>query len=300
MQRKQIQKKLKRLKKVFLRQVRLAFFPHKANQYRPYIIRRYSLAAIVVVVLGLQIGYNVTTTGTVLGSGAAITPEELLQDTNNERAKNSLQPLQGSPRLADAAFMKAKDMFAKQYWAHQSPTGVAPWQWLSDANYNYSHAGENLARNFATADATTVAWMASSDHRSNILGAQYSEVGFAVVDGILDDKPTTLIVAFYADPAAQPVVAGAQTPVATAPIAPNIGLLTRLGVVVQSFTPAALGTIVVMIILAIVAGIAHLHRDQLPAARRQSKLHHQHGVVKGIGMLSLVIIVIALSSGGQI
>lgn len=286
---------------MFLRQIKLAFFPTKANQYRPFIIRRYALLAIIVSVIGAQLGYNLTTTGSVLGTTVKITPEELLNDTNQQRADSHLAPLRSSPRLAQAAFLKAQDMFAKQYWAHESPTGTTPWQWLSDANYNYTYAGENLAKNFKTADAATVAWMASADHRSNILGSHYSEVGFAVVDGVLGNKPSTLIVAFYADPAEQPVVAGAQTiPVAVAPTHQAVGPLTRLGVAVQSITPAALGSVVIAIIIAIVAVGAHLRRHQLPVAKRRSTLHRHHGILKGTIMMTLVVVIIALYSGGQI
>ena len=38
----------------------LAFIPKKENQYRPHLIRRYSLLVLIAIVIGLQFGYNFT------------------------------------------------------------------------------------------------------------------------------------------------------------------------------------------------------------------------------------------------
>src|SRR5690606_39542643 len=66
-----------------------------------------------------------------------------------------------------------------------SDLGTKPWHWLIEAEYGYTKAGENLAKNFYTAEAVTAAWMDSPDHRKNILEPDYTEVGFAVVSGEL-------------------------------------------------------------------------------------------------------------------
>ncbi|MFS8119533.1 MAG: CAP domain-containing protein, partial [Microcoleus sp.] len=51
---------------------------------------------------------------------------------------------------------------------HVSPTGVQPWVWINDTGYNYDTAGENLAKNYPSTQATVDAWMASPVHRANI------------------------------------------------------------------------------------------------------------------------------------
>jgi hypothetical protein len=289
----------KNLQKQLRRHMKLAFIPHHANQYRPHLIRRYGITALLIAIIGVQLGYNFSTTGTVLGDKAAISSEVLLNDTNAERVKHQLPPLEVDAKLSQAAFLKAKDMLARQYWAHNAPDGTTPWQWFSEAGYNYSYAGENLAKNFRSADAVTAAWIASPEHEANIIGEHYTQVGFAVVDGVLNGKETTLVVALYGTPAdvASPVVAGAKT--GSAAQSKPEGILTRLGLAFQALTPAAIASIIVALIAGAVAFAAHIYRRKLPKALRQSWYRH-HGIIKASGMASLCFIIVFLYSGGQI
>lgn len=298
---KKTNKKVVQLKKRIHRQMKLTFFPHKANQYRPHLIRRYGIAVVVLLVISMQLGYNLATTGRVLGVKEPISAVSLLDDTNIQRVADNLPPLTMNDQLSQAAFLKAQNMFKEQYWAHVSPSGITPWHWFGEAGYNYSYAGENLAKNFSSADAATLAWMASSEHRANILDAHYTQVGFAVVDGTIDGKPTSLIVALYGEPVATTAsVAGVQAPHNNAaPTGSGMSLMTRFGVALQSVTPAALGSIALVIVAAAVALLAHAYRTKLPLALRRTWYRH-HGLVKAGGMLSLCLVVILLYSGGQI
>lgn len=303
MKTKKTNKKVAILKKRVHRQLKLAFVPHKSNQYRPHFIRRYGLVAVVVLAIGLQAGYNLATSGRVLGVQESVSAHDLLTDTNTERSANNLPALQLDDQLSRAAFLKAQDMFAQQYWAHVAPNGTTPWHWFGEVGYNYSYAGENLAKNFTTADAAMTAWMASPDHRANILDRHYSQVGFAVVDGTLQGKPASVIVALYGEPVgATASVAGVHTtpaPVETPPPHP-LGVLTRLGVAIQSVTPAALGAIVLTVTAASVALLAHASRKKLPKAHRQHWQHQHHGLLKAGGMLSLTVVMLFVYGGGQI
>ncbi len=300
---KKINKKVVQLKKRIHRHIKMVFVPHKANQYRPHLIRRYGLAVVLLLVIGMQVGYNVAITGRVLGAKASISTQSLLASTNTQRADNHLPVLTMNDQLSQAAFLKAQDMFQGQYWAHVSPSGTTPWHWFGEAGYNYSYAGENLARNFSTADAATVAWMASSEHRANILDTHYTQVGFAVVDGTIDGKPTSLIVALYGEPAstvATTSVAGVQVPhVEAAAATGTMSLVTRFGVALQSITPAALGSMMLILVVTGVALLAHTYRKKLPIALKRTWYRH-HGIVKAGGMLSLCLVVVFLYSGGQI
>ncbi len=291
---------LKRLNERLHRHIKLTFIPHHANQYQPHLIRRYGIAILLVGIIGAQLGYNFSTTGTVLGDKATISSDELLNDTNAERAKNNLRPLVIDGKLSEAAFLKAKDMLARQYWAHNAPDGTTPWHWFEEASYNYSYAGENLAKNFRTADSITAAWMASPEHKANILGEQYTQAGFAAVDGVLDGKATTLVVALYGAPVdvTAPVVAG-TTGVNNAAQATPESMATRVGLALQALTPAAVGSIIAALIAALVALVAHAYRRKLPKPLRQSWYRH-HGIIKATGMASLCFVVIFLYSGGQI
>lgn len=280
----------------------MVFVPHKGNQYRPHLIRRYGILKMLLLIIGVQAGYNLAVTGSVLGAQVSVTTEALLETTNAQRVAQHLPALNLNSQLSDAANQKANDMFIQQYWDHVSPEGTTPWAWFDKVGYKYSYAGENLAKNFTTADAATTAWMASPEHRVNILDTKYTDVGFAVVTGTLKGENTWLIVALYGKPIGAEAVDGAQTSAgvtAASTTAQPIGIITRIGMSIQSLTPAALGSIVLLIAMAGVAFIAHLYRNKLPRAINQSWRRH-HGIIKAAGMVSLIVMLITLYSGGQI
>jgi len=283
------------------RHMKLAVVPHRHNQFRPYLIRRHGLAVVLVIVVGLLFGSNWLATGSVLGEEAKVTPVSLLANTNAEREKRNISPLEYNEQLSYAAFLKAKDMFKQQYWAHVAPDGTTPWQWFTRVGYNYAFAGENLAKNFRSADSATGAWMASEKHRENILNPNYTEVGFAVVDGALDGKPTTLIVALYGRPADEKGVAGLyrHTEGNAAPILGNGSVISQFGVILQSVSPTALGSAVLLLVVALVALVAHTYRKRLPPAIRKSWRYH-HGLYKAAGLMVLAVMLVVLYSGGQI
>ncbi len=130
----------------------------------------------------------------VLGIKINITNEQLLSITNEKRQQNNLSPLNINPALNTAAEKKAEDMFAKNYWAHISPTGTTPWIFIKESGYNYVYAGENLAKGFNNAQEAVDAWMASPTHRENELSPNYQDVGFAVKTGKINGEDTILIV----------------------------------------------------------------------------------------------------------
>lgn len=280
-----------------------ALVPHKGNHFRPHLVRLHGITAVLILALALQLGYGFLTAGRieVLGRVSDISASELLTDTNTERQEQGLEPLTVNEALSDAAFMKARDMFANNYWAHTSPTGITPWKWLADAGYNYDVAGENLAKNYPTAQATVNAWMASESHKANILNNKYQEVGFAVVDGMLEGRDTTLVVAFYGTPASAAVQGqDDQQVVFAAPVSGSVGNpLTYFGTAIQSLSPATLGALALLSIIAIVAGTAHHYRNKLPVAWRRSWKQH-HGLFTLIGVVGLGLVIVLATGGGQI
>lgn len=114
--------------------------------------------------------------------------------TNQKRVENGLSPLSNSKELSGAASKKVDDMFAKNYWAHNSPDGITPWVFIKQSGYNYVYAGENLARGFSNSSDVVNAWMASPTHRANILSGNYNDVGFAIKSGNLNGEQTFLVV----------------------------------------------------------------------------------------------------------
>lgn len=183
------------------------FTPHHTNNYRARILHPAGLTVLVAVFLLAQtwvrlLEYAPTLPGgLVLGYASDITASQTVDDTNNERAKLGLAPLHVSAVLNQAAVAKANHMFAQNYWAHIAPDGTTPWVFIKDAGYNYSVAGENLARDFDTTGAMVQAWMDSPTHKENIVNNKYTEIGVAVVNGTLEGVETTLVVQMFGKPA---------------------------------------------------------------------------------------------------
>ncbi len=197
-------------------------WPHKHNDHRPYLIRRLGLALVALVILGVQIaGYTARPAhvrsadgGKVLAYASNITPSDVFNLTNQQRAAAGLPPLRMDARLNQSASLKAQNMLQEDYWAHVSPGGTQPWHWFATAGYSYRYAGENLAKDFDTSSGAVDGWMNSAGHRANLLGNNYTSVGFAVINGTLQGTETTLVVAHYGAPYAAPA------PTSTPP-APN-------------------------------------------------------------------------------
>lgn len=282
---------------------RRLLIPHKSNNYRPHLIRSQGIIAVLVIALVAQLIYGFATTGRleILGRVSNIETTDLLSKTNEERVKEGAQALVLNESLSQAAFLKAQDMFMNDYWAHTSPSGVKPWKWLADVGYNYSVAGENLAKNYPTAPATVAAWMNSETHRANIVNNKYTDVGFAVVDGELEGRETTLVVAFYGAPVTQAATQGASTAQVeyAAPVSGQVSPLSYFGSAVQSLSPVTIISLGLLGLMAIIGVVAHHYRDRMPKAWKQSwKLHH--GLYTFWGMLALGVLVIVATGGGSI
>lgn len=288
---------------VVTRHLKHALVPHKGNHYRPHLTRLHGVTAVLAIALIVQVFYGIATTGSlaVLGRVSTIDTTQLLTETNQERSREALPALVVNPSLNKAAALKAADMVANEYWAHTSPDGVTPWKWLGDVGYQYSTAGENLAKNYPNAPATVDAWMSSETHRANILNKDYTEVGFAVADGMLDGRSTTIVVAYYGAPAGAAVAGVEDRPVLfAAPINDGVGNpLTYFGSAIQSLTPATIMALAMLTLVGGVAIAAHHYRKKLPAAWRKSwRLHH--GMYTFIGVFGLAVMMILATGGGQI
>jgi len=186
-----------------LEKIKHLFAPDESNNHKAGILHPRSLSLVVAIFLVFQFGLNfsVSANPLVLGFASNITPEKIAELTNHQRAENGLPFLTLNPLLSEAALRKAADMFAFNYWAHNSPSGRDPWSFFKEVDYQYLYAGENLARDFADSKGVISAWMASPTHRDNIVNGQYQETGVAVVDGTLEGVQTTLVVQLFGKPA---------------------------------------------------------------------------------------------------
>ncbi len=204
----------------FLGTLRHLFTPHHTNNHRAKVLHVDALLTYVFLFALFNLGTKMLHRAIpdVLGYATDIHVEQLLASTNAQRAAAGLSALTLNQKLSVAAANKAADMFAKGYWAHNSPTGATPWEFISGAGYKYTVAGENLAKNFGSSQGVVDAWMASPTHRANMVKSSYREVGFAVVNGVLNGEETTLVVQMFGTQPGGALGAVAPTPVAVKPV----------------------------------------------------------------------------------
>jgi hypothetical protein len=238
------------------------FHPRRSNNHRARILHPESIFSLSLVIIGFGIfltnAHRLTPQmSSILGYASDIQVEQVVAQTNEERAKSGLGTVKLNGTLSSAARAKAADMFEHQYWSHISPAGKQPWDFMKEAKYDFSSAGENLARDFSTTPEMIAAWMGSPSHKANIMYSKYQEIGVAVVNGTLQGVETTLVVQMFGRPsqavaqvpsdAAQktttvPAVPAVQVAVQPAEIAP-VSETTQPGSDVLADTVISIGTI---------------------------------------------------------
>ncbi|HSX36800.1 MAG TPA: CAP domain-containing protein [Patescibacteria group bacterium] len=246
---------------------------HYMKAYFPY------LPLVGIVAIGLTVSSLLGGPGNVLGSQADMSSASLLAGTNTERQADNETSLSLNTELAAAAQSKADDMVAKNYWSHESPDGKTPWTFMAAAGYTYETAGENLAYGFSQADDVVKGWMNSTEHRANILDANYQDVGFGVASSpnFNNSGPETIVVAMYGQPYTGSVadikfrvqqtspasnVLGATSPVASQPV-------SRIGILLAN--SKADWTVTAVSLVATFAAVAFLLRHALAWRRVLSR-----------------------------
>lgn len=135
------------------------------------------------------------------GTVRILSADKVIELTNKERGDNSLSGLVKNSKLESGALSKAYDMLRKQYFAHESPTGVGPGEIAKNAGYDFVSVGENLALGVFKDEGDLVkAWMDSPGHRDNILNKKWSEIGVAVIKGEYEGKIQIIAVQEFGTP----------------------------------------------------------------------------------------------------
>lgn len=173
----------------------------------------------------------------VLAYNSNITANTLLASTNQTRQSNDSSSLIISPKLNAAAQAKANDMTTKNYWSHQTPDGNEPWTLITNTNYSYQKAGENLAYGFDDSADVVRGWINSAEHRHNMLDNDFTEVGFGVASSpdFNGSGAANVVVAMYAKP-------NTSKPAGAADISPNTPLVlgnSKKITLVESLTQAS-------------------------------------------------------------
>ncbi len=107
----------------------------------------------------------------------------ILEQINEIRVENNLQPLENNERLAQVARQYSQRMAQENFFSHTGPDGDTPAQRVRDGGIVFLIVGENLFRSTNISDPVPAAiqgWMESPGHRENILRSVFAETGVGV------------------------------------------------------------------------------------------------------------------------
>ncbi|MCM3411603.1 CAP domain-containing protein [Metabacillus litoralis] len=107
--------------------------------------------------------------------------QQVVDLTNQERAKQGLPALKVDLTLSKVAREKSLDMQKNNYFSHTSPTYGSPFDMMKKFGVTYRTAGENIAKGQRTPQEVVNAWMNSSGHRANILSTKFTHIGVGYV-----------------------------------------------------------------------------------------------------------------------
>jgi uncharacterized protein YkwD len=107
---------------------------------------------------------------------------QMLELVNRERASAGLPALAPDPEMTGVARLHSGDMFARGYFAHQTPEGRSPFDRMKASGVSFRTAGENLAL-APTLQIAHTGLMNSPGHRANILQPAFGRLGIGILDG---------------------------------------------------------------------------------------------------------------------
>jgi len=112
---------------------------------------------------------------------------QMLGDVNRLRRSHGLGALRLSPKLNAAAAQHSREMARVGYFSHDSANGSAFWRrvqrYYPSSGRRYWSVGENLLWASPDVDAAGALkmWLASPEHRANLLKGDWREIGLSAV-----------------------------------------------------------------------------------------------------------------------
>jgi uncharacterized protein YkwD len=128
----------------------------------------------------------------------------VLAELNATRHQHGLAPLRSSSSLAAAARQHSVEMATRGYFSHTSANGTTFDKRIARfypvRRYGYWSVGENLLWSSPDVDSAGALrmWMASPEHKANILNARWRQIGISAVHvdaapGVYGGAPVTII-----------------------------------------------------------------------------------------------------------
>jgi uncharacterized protein YkwD len=126
-------------------------------------------------------------------SEAASFEQEVLRLTNEARAQGACcgdegcfpasAALELDQALRSAARSHAADMAARDYFDHDSPEGLSPFDRMREGGYRGCAMGENIAAGQPDPAAVMESWLQSPGHCANIMQPDFTLLGVGYVEG---------------------------------------------------------------------------------------------------------------------
>jgi uncharacterized protein YkwD len=149
------------------------------------VLARIGSAAAVLAVAAALLPAHASPSSVGSSSSLATRQSDVLVQLNQIRRAHGLVPLEANAALSAAASQHTAEMLADGYFAHDSADGLAFWKriqrYYPSAPFRYWSVGENLLWTSGSLDAAGALklWMASPEHRANILLPGWREIGIA-------------------------------------------------------------------------------------------------------------------------
>jgi uncharacterized protein YkwD len=105
---------------------------------------------------------------------------DFVQLLNEQRGKAGCRLLQWHDGAAGVAVAHSADMQRRNYFSHDTPEGLGPFDRLRAAGVGYAAAAENIGQGPRTGAEALTLWMNSAGHRRNMLNCTYTHHGVAM------------------------------------------------------------------------------------------------------------------------
>ena len=114
---------------------------------------------------------------------SVVSPQDVHNLINQERRTNGLNTLTYNTNLQASAQWRCNDMLTHKYYDHTSSNGQTPQQVMQkyiNVPITSVYSGENIADGQYSSQSVVGAWLASPEHKANILNKNYTDEGVAV------------------------------------------------------------------------------------------------------------------------
>lgn len=104
-------------------------------------------------------------------------------DCGGEGSFGPAEPLAMDPILRCSSRLHSLDMFERDFFDHDNPDGLDPFQRMEEAGFSGSYMGENIAYGQQNPEQVMEAWVDSDGHCSNIMNPNYTLIGVGYYPG---------------------------------------------------------------------------------------------------------------------